>query len=515
MKKKPNHKLISNLFITVLCVATLALVATLPGGGWWFGAQVQNVSSTPASVTYTLYDFASNTYSRFDNINPGASMNYALNNFSLPNNFQGSSKVNSDQDIRAIVNLTTRGVVINGTVYGDFNSPSPAAGQYQGMEAGDTTLRFPLVKIDNYNKSTTIIVQNAGTGSATATASFTFGSTTYNYYTPTISPGKMAIIEPIYARNGNNHPPTNSVGSLTVTSSQPLTGIALEHFTGELHTTVLQATRGFTNSDINSTLYAPINKNNYYNRFTGLQVQNADSNPVDITVTYFLTCQSGTPQDHAYALQPGASYTFNSSILPNNCFAPATISATGNIVGVVNESFTNYYLSNNPNQAQEATSYAAIPHDPFNSHHILSVPLFKEDSYSKATGVSVQNIGSSKAWVVATFTNNNNQTFATNPMDIASNQAIVLQDMRLLESNQHPPTWWHHWYGTPMNPTVLGCAEGTYNGCGANGVFSLILNSTNNYPIVAVANESTYPNTAPLIHQDKSNYEAFSLTSVP
>ena len=128
MKKKPNHTLISSLFITVLCVAALALVATLPGGGWWFGAQVQNVSNTTASVTYTLYDFASNTYSRSDNINPLASMNYALNNFSLPNNFQGSSKANSNQDIRAIVNLTTRGVVINGTIYGDYNSPSPAAG---------------------------------------------------------------------------------------------------------------------------------------------------------------------------------------------------------------------------------------------------------------------------------------------------------------------------------------------------------------------------------------------------
>jgi hypothetical protein len=517
MKKKPNHTLISSLFITVLCVAALALVATLPGGGWWFGAQVQNVSNSTASVTYTLYDFASNTYSRSDNINPGASMNYALNNFSLPNNFQGSSKANSNQDIRAIVNLTTRGVVINGTTYGDYNSPSPAAGQYQGMEAGDTTLRFPLVKIDNYNKSTTIIVQNAGTGSASATASFTFGSTTYNYYAPTIGPGKMAIIEPIYARNGDSHPPTNSVGSLKVTSSQPLTGVALEHFTGELHATVLQATRGFTNSDANSTLYAPINKNNYYNhRFTGLQVQNADSHPVDIYVTYYLTCQSGTRTDQFYALQPNASHTFDSSVLPDNCFAPATISATGNIVGIVNESFTTDYLNNNPNQAQEATSYAAIPHDPFISRHILSVPLFKEDSYSKTTGVSVQNIGSAPAYVVATF-KNSSRTFVTNYMIINSNQAIVLQDMRLLQGNPNPPSWWRGWntnLGDVMDPTILGCVSGE-NGCGANGVFSLFLNSINNYPIVAIANETTYPIDAPRIHQDKSNYEAFSLLSQP
>jgi hypothetical protein len=277
MKKKPNRILISSLLMTILCAAALALIATLPGGGWWFGAQVQNVSSTTASVTYTIYDFASGTYSSSDNISPGASRNYGLTDFSLADNFQGSSKANSAQDIRAIVNLTNRGITVNGTIFGDYDSPSPAAGQYQGMEAGATTLRFPLVKIDHFHKSTPIIVQNAGTGPATATASFTFGITTYNYTTPTINPGKMAIIEPIYARNGNNHPPTSSVGSLKVTSSQPLAGIALEHFTGELHATVLQATRGFTNSDANAHLYAPINKNNSYYRFTGLQVLNADT----------------------------------------------------------------------------------------------------------------------------------------------------------------------------------------------------------------------------------------------
>jgi hypothetical protein len=51
MKKKPNRILISSLLMTTLCVMALALVATLPGGGWWFGAQVQNVSSPPAQCT--------------------------------------------------------------------------------------------------------------------------------------------------------------------------------------------------------------------------------------------------------------------------------------------------------------------------------------------------------------------------------------------------------------------------------------------------------------------------------
>jgi hypothetical protein len=63
MKKKPNRILISSLLMTILCAPALALIAPLPGGGWWFGAQVENPNSTSTAVaTITVYDFASGTY---------------------------------------------------------------------------------------------------------------------------------------------------------------------------------------------------------------------------------------------------------------------------------------------------------------------------------------------------------------------------------------------------------------------------------------------------------------------
>jgi hypothetical protein len=377
------------------------------------------------------------------------------------------------------------------------------------MVAGNTTLRFPLVKIDYYKKSTTIIVQNAGTGSATATASFTFGNTIYNYYTPTIGPGKMAIIEPIYARNGNNHPPTNSVGSLTVTSSQALTGISLEHSTGELHTTLLQATRGFTSDDYDTKIYAPINKNNYYHRFTGLQVQNVSGGQVNINVKYVATpeaanppnnplgCPGGTYTDSA-TVAPGSSYTFNSTKLPDNCYASATITASNNVVAVVNEAYMQPWLDANPGQANEVTAYNAIPNR--SATYILSVPLFKEDSYSKGTGLGIQNVGAVRATNVVITLTGPTGTYVSNPISIDPGSTYVAIDLRL-----KPSTFW---FGIALNPTVLGCQNNT-TGCGANGVFSVRVSSDQN--IVGVANESTYPFTAPLIHQDKSNYEAFDL----
>ena len=523
MKKRPNRILISSLLMTILCVAALALVATLPGGGWWFGAQVQNVSNTTALVTYTLYDFASNTYSRSDNINPLACMNYGLNSFSLPNNFQGSSIANSAQDIRAIVNLTNRSI----TGFGDPASPSPAAGQYDGLVAAATTLRFPLVKNEqgashaprpNQEKTTTIIIQNVGTAQTTITADFIFLPPPlhipvhYHYYA-SINPGRIVIFDPIDARDSSGlHPPTgdstDALGSLTVTASQNLAGIALEHYTLEDHATALQATRGLINDDRDATLYAPINKNYRYNRFTGLTVQNGGSGSITtISVTYTFDkdqhCPySGTVTNTASNVASGASHTFPiDQALPRGCFATAKITASGGsdpkIVAIVNEAFTGAFLATNPNHAQEMTSYNAIPGN--SATKKLSVPLFKEDSYSKSTGLSIENVGAVKATNVVITLTGPTGTYISNPLSIESGAAYVALDLRLKPAN--------FWNGTALTPTVLGCQDNT-TGCGANGVFSVIVTSDQN--IVGIANESTYPFLTPLINQDKSNYEGFN-----
>jgi hypothetical protein len=190
-----------------------------------------------------------------------------------------------------------------GSGFGDPASTSPAAGQYQGANAMSITLRFPLVKNHYYNKTTTIIIQNAGTANATASAAFHFPGWNYTYTTPTLKPRQMAAIEPIdvHTTAGLIHPPTinsNAYGYLIVTSSQPLAGVALEYYTMEDHATVLQATRGFTSNDFATTAYAPITKNNYYHRFTGLQVQNVSSQSVTLNVTYRATMENANPPNN-------------------------------------------------------------------------------------------------------------------------------------------------------------------------------------------------------------------------
>jgi hypothetical protein len=277
-----------------------------------------------------------------------------------------------------------------------------------------------------------------------------------------------------------------------------LAGVVLEHFTSQNPATLLQATRGFTTSNADNKVFAPIIKNNYYNRFTGLQVQNANtSGNIDITVTYkAIDGCSGSYTDSATGVQPGKSHTFvhlsGSTNLPSNCLAAATVDVTGgNVVAIVNESFVPGYTG-----TQESTTYSALPD--VDATTKVSVPLFKEYSYGKWTGLQVQNVGSATATnVVLTFSGPTG-SYVSNPLTIAAGAGLTFVDVRL-----KPASFWN---GTAMTPTALGCDSG---GCDGNGVFGVTVTADQN--VVAIANESPYPLAAVKVNQDKNNYEGFNL----
>ena len=235
------------MFITSIASAQ----GELSGGNWWSGEQVQNVGDSQATVSITAYDNASSeTYTEDKLVDPGEAYTFTpfFEFLTMPDGFQGSAVVSSDQPIKAIVNVTNLKV-------GDFGETGgKGAVQYQGVDgsAVDATLFFPLAKGDYYNATTTFYVQNAGTTAATADAVFTMRTgATYNFTTPSIGPNQMAVFS-IY--DTTYTPPGASgddgrVGSLKVTSTQPLAGVQLEHATTENPATYVQGTRGFTPSD--------------------------------------------------------------------------------------------------------------------------------------------------------------------------------------------------------------------------------------------------------------------------
>lgn len=491
-------------FIAILAVVvfvTAAIAAAPPGSGWWSAEVVQNITASSAELVVTAYEPAAggDTYqTNFFTVGANASKVFMPGDFTgMPSDFSGSAVVSSSADIRATVLVTNR-------VIGDLGvTGGLAAGQYQGSIVTSPTLMFPVMKNNHAGKTTTYYIQNAGSQNTAVTVTFLVNNVSYAHTYPTIEPNRMISVSPLDAGapSGTNI----GLGSMVATSNPvtPMAGVMLEHKVIENPATILQGTRGFAPTEASPTIYAPVVKNNWYNRFTGLQVQNAGSAVIDITVTYKSTIAAcNNIQDTAVDVQPNSSAVFvhlpGMTNLPINCMASAVVEATGNVLGIVNESFTPYYLTVNPTKAQESTAYSAF--SAVGITNKIAMPVYKEDSYSKAGAIVLQNVGAADATNVVLKFVGLTGTYLSKPQTILKGQSMVILDVR-----NYPTTFWN---GTPLTVAELGgCLAPSY--CGANGVLAVTV--TSDQPVVAQVNESTYPFNYPRIKQDKFNYEGFNI----
>jgi hypothetical protein len=510
---KKTFGVLFSLVVILSLVGTVFAASGPPGSGWYTGITLQNVGTRSAMVEIIAYGADGSSATASTTILQNASKNLLPNDFvGMGASFQGGAIVSSDVELASIVNVTNR--YISSLNLGDpAANAHPAAAQYQGMSMPSSTLLFPLIKNKSFNKSTVVYIQNAGPAAGTATATFllrtqeTAPFVTYTYTTPSLQVGQTAVFSAADARNGTTPPPDGAIGSLTVTSGQTMAGAFLEHQSNVSVATLLQSTRAFTPNDADSVLYSPTNKDAYFNRFTGLQVQNIGPGDVSVRVTYTVAggpagCTVGATANETRAIVMNASVTFASTVIPGNgCLASAkaqVVSGSGKIVGVVNESYTAAFVSTG--KYQESVTSFAFPGKMATTR--VSVPVYKEDSFNKGTGVNIQNVGNVNATnVVITLTMANGTQFRTNPFTINAGAARAFSDMRNINTA-------NFWNGTPMTPAALGCTSGN-TVCGANGALSMII--TADQPIVVIANESTYPFSNPRIQQDKNNYEGFNL----
>jgi hypothetical protein len=484
MKKK-----MLSLIAAVAIIAAMASIAVaqtgIPGSGWWTGEQVQNVGTATANIVVTAYDKnGALTYTASQTVTVGSAFTFVPSNFAgMPPGFIGSAVVSSDQPIKAIVAVTNFLAGSLGIAGGK------AVAQYQGTENADTALYFPLVKNNRAGNSTAFYVQNAGTAAATITAVFKMDTGTPGVYTTTIAsvgPNKMVVISP-----GDASVPSvpgiggrDNVGSLTVTSAQPLAGSVLEYIVGQTIATALNGTRGFTAADFATTAYAPVVKNNRVGHFTGLQVQNVSAGPIDVTVRYIGT-SAGTPcagnvyTDTATAVPAGASKTFVQTVgaLPSNCTASATVTATGNFVAIVNE-------QNQTGFPKAGITYSAISDGAKTTK--VSAPLFKDRRSGSSTGLQIQNVGAATATnVVVTFACKGAATFTA----ISLPQTIGVGGAKLFF---RPSTMAGTFtVGNPFSSNNVNCA----------------VSVTADQPVVAIANEFADATGA----YDDTNYEGFNL----
>jgi hypothetical protein len=418
---------------------------------------------------------------------PGAAYNFVPADFvGMAAGFQGSAVVASNQPIKSIVNVTNRQSGGYGVAGGK------GAAQYQGVENAATTLYFPVVKGNHFGKTTTYYIQNAGTQAATATANFTMrNGDVHTLTTDPIGPNQMVLFSIFDTATYSPLVNDAKVGSLVVTSTEPLAGIYMEYIQGENPGSVAQSTRAFTAADFGDTVFAPGVKNTRFNRFTGIQVQNVSGGPIDVTVTYkgaAGTCVGQTYTDTATGVAAGTAKTFNQlpgqTNLPSDCVAAATVVATGNIVASLNESYVSAYIA--LGNDQRAVASFLMPESQATTK--ISAPAFKDNRFSKTTGLQIMNVGASQATnVVATFVCGGAASFTavSTPQTIPAGGAFLF-----------------------FRPSTM--AAGTFASPFSSGDVVCSVTVTADQPVVAIANEAVTPGVTSLA-QDNNNYEAFNL----
>jgi hypothetical protein len=456
--------------IIIVVLVTVGLVAAqggLPGSGWKSGQQIQNVGNAVAQVVFTAYDTSGTSFDcGSKNINPGASETYLTDSdCPVAAGFVGSAVASADQPIAAIVNVNNRGT-------------GAAAGQYQGTDGADVAnaISFPLVKNGHSGRTTTFYVQNASTSPNNISATFTMdGGGTFVKAYNNVPANAMVVVSPSDA----GVPVGQGTGSLAVTGSQPMAGSSLEHQTNAAVGENLSASKAFTVADGAQDVYCPLFRNAHTakNQTTGAQVQNVSGGAIDINFTVNAGGNTYGPYTETNVAD-GASVTFYAPALvpaiPAGTVGSAVISATGNVVAVVNDSGTQ-------DGVQRKTTYACFG----SGDTTVNVPLAKEFAGGNTTGIQVQNVGGSPTKVTLEYKATNGSSIKVESVNTVAVGASITSF-----GVSTPSADWN-----VLNSS--GSMSGTVNG--------VVITAAED--VVAIANESSSaPNAS---GQDTKNYEGF------
>lgn len=488
---------VSLLLILAIAGAALAQgginLNELPGGGWWVSWQVQNVGEQEASLQVEAFAADGTSFSTAGTsttLPAGGAISFVPGDgkVQLDEGFIGSAVLSADQPIVAIGNVANNelpafGIGVPGGV---------AAAQYQGVSGDDaaTQVNFPLVKNDFAGQTTTFYVQAAGDSADVTVTYQTNDGQTYTDGPYTLDADVMHVFSPDTASvpkscTGSSATAT-CVGSAVATSSSgAIVGVYTEHPTSEDPASFVMSTRGFTPQDSDSTVAVPVIKNGWVGRTTALTVQNAEAS-ADVTVNVTFQGINGACAGNSYpgdqaTLSPGASVIYfpnlnNMGGLPTNCFAAATVTASGGeVVATVNEA-----------GAGKKTVYSAFGVG--NATREIALPLVKELFASRTTGVVIQNAGDGATDVTVTYNVVNKQDGA--------NPGTVTLDTFTVEAGEAVSL-----YQISQNSGAWGSARSELEKTNSG----VIITSTSEN-IVAIAQESGVGADV-----DIKNYEGFNI----
>lgn len=380
-------------------------VAAYPSGTWNAAVNIQNPTTSSATVQVKLYDANGNLISSTglgpDTIAAGGSKTYVLGNIADIPAGKYSAVVESDQ---AVVAVTTETNYAGAKGIGDA---------YNGISSGATTLRVPVVYVGYSSWYSMVAVQNTDPSNS-GTVSLTF----YRQGEATAAmAAKTYTIAPLASKtfdlassdfsgllSGSN--PT-FLGALTITGTTNIAAVA-HSYKDDPSVGDVNIFRAVTSGA--TKFYAPVIYNQYSPSDTtgwtsSVNVQNLGSTAANVTLSYSLDPRSGQTGTYSKTISVpanslGAFYMPWYTEIPAGTYGSATITSDGNQIAVI-ATATKYALG-------VGTAYNAFA-DGSGSSKVVAPVMYNKwnpnaDSAGWTSAINIQNLGSSADTVTMRLT---------------------------------------------------------------------------------------------------------------
>ncbi len=344
--------------------------------GWNSLLTVQNASSRTANLTLSFIDETGARLAQFPSTLAAlASATLVLSRIpNVPAGFVGAVIVQADAPITAVANQ---------------DRPGRDRLTYIGLPAGTTSVWVPLLMRGASGWDTGLQLENLAQSTAHARVSFyTQGESTPIAVSVAQLPphAPLAIYQP-----GDRRIPPDWVGSAVIESldNQPLGAIVNELSDDGL---------GMTYTGIGApgeTLTVPLVYKNASDWASGLQVQNAGSNPATVTVSYTALGDTRVVATDRATLSPGSATTFyqaENPNLPDGFVGAATITSA-----------ERQPLAAIANAVKHGAGMATASDAIASGGTVLQIPLVYRDFAGWNSGIELQNLGAASTSVTITF----------------------------------------------------------------------------------------------------------------
>jgi hypothetical protein len=361
--------------------------------GWISTITVRNNSSVCRAQVNTAFFNTDGTVNvqRTNSIAPNASATLAL-----PSNFTGSAIVVSSED----VSVVAENLYDNGNIY--------LIAAYPGETAPATTVYVPYVVRrwytghPSWRQTTELIIQNAGSQSASVTVTFydSWGSDTSGSHSVqrTVPANGQVVV------SGTEMPFWESGASLAaarITSDQPIavvatTGTGISNSGGTITTPYLQGSyRAFTSTG--DKVYMPLTAREYYGYDSSPQVQNASGSTTIFRIKF-------------YDLQGNLKLTLNNQTVGPyralNYWRPAGLPANylGGAVAEVTSGGPLVAMAQYDRIDTANSRYGVMQYEAVTQATQMNVLARMQKSYPWTyTGINAQNMGSSATTITLNF----------------------------------------------------------------------------------------------------------------